>query len=229
MREIIFDTETTGLSPKEGHRVVEIGCIEMVHKVRTGQSFHVYINPLRDMPKEAEAVHGISGDFLLDKPVFADIAEAFINFLGDDSILVAHNASFDMRFINHEFKSHGYPSVDDKRVVDTLAITRKKFPGSPASLDALCRRFDVDLSRREKHGALLDAELLADVYIELCGGRQVGINFEQEQAEKIKEATSTAHQVIEMRPHPAIHQEEREAHQEMVANMNSPIWADYTD
>ena len=228
MREIIFDTETTGLSPQSGHRVVEIGCVEMVHKVRTGKNFHTYINPLRDMPKEAEAVHGISGDFLLDKPVFADVVEDFLNFLGEDSILVAHNASFDMRFINHEFESHGYRSVSDERVIDTLAITRQKFPGSPASLDALCRRFDVDLSRREKHGALLDAELLAEVYIELCGGKQVGIDFHQEQAEDIQEAASTNHQVIEMRPHP-ISKEELEAHQELVTNINSPIWAEYAE
>lgn len=231
MREIIFDTETTGLDPKSGHRVVEIGCVEMVHKLRTGNSFHQYINPLRDMPAQAQAVHGISSDFLLDKPVFADIAQSFVDFVGDDSILVAHNASFDMKFINHELKTHGYAMIGENRVIDTLAMARGKFPGAPASLDALCRRFDVDLSRRDKHGALLDAELLAEVYIELCGGRQVGIDFATQEATATQAniATDTATVVkMEIREH-NINQEELEAHKQLVSEISNAIWQEYAN
>lgn len=227
MREIIFDTETTGLSPQSGHRIVEIGCVEMVHKLRTGNTFHQYINPLRDMPKEAEAVHGISAEFLLDKPVFADIVEDLLEFIGTDSILVAHNASFDMRFINYELQAHGKKGIGDERVVDTLAITRTKFPGSPASLDALCRRFDVDLSARSKHGALLDAELLAEVYIELCGGKQVGIDFAAEDTTtESQESQVTVRETLKARDH-HIRTEELEAHKQLITEINHAIWREY--
>lgn len=173
-REIALDTETTGLDPQSGHRIVEIGCVELMGGIRTGKTFHVYLNPERDMPEEAERVHGISSAFLKDKPVFAEKVDEFLEFIAD-STLVIHNAAFDMRFINHELQRCGFPALPEGRSLDTVAMARKKFPGSPASLDALCRRFEIDLSSRTKHGALLDAELLSDVYLELLGGRQAAL------------------------------------------------------
>ena len=164
MREIVLDTETTGLDPANGDRVVEIGCVETMHHIATGESFHVYINPERDMPQEAFNVHGLSEEFLSDKPVFAEIIGDFMAFIGD-APLVIHNAEFDMRFLNAEFKKLGRPLLPRERAIDTVAMARRKFPGAQANLDALCRRFEIDLSRRDKHGALLDAELLADVYL----------------------------------------------------------------
>lgn len=171
MREIVLDTETTGLDPKEGHRIVEIGAVELWNHVPTGNTFHQYINPERDMPSEAYEVHGLGNDFLADKPVFAAIAQAFLDFV-QDGRLVIHNAAFDMKFLNAELAWAKLPVLPMERALDTLALARRKFPGSPASLDALCRRFGVDNSAREKHGALLDSEILADVYLELIGGRQ---------------------------------------------------------
>jgi DNA polymerase-3 subunit epsilon len=171
MREIVLDTETTGLEPADGHRIVEIGAVELFNHVATGRSFHQYINPERPMPPEAEAIHGLTDAFLADKPVFAAIAEAFATFIGD-APLVIHNAAFDMRFINSELERVGMPLLPMSRAVDTVAMARKRFPGAQANLDALCRRFGVDNSGREKHGALLDSELLAEVYLELRGGRQ---------------------------------------------------------
>lgn len=174
MREIALDTETTGIDPADGHRVVEIGAIELMNLLPTGRVYHQYINPERPMPKEAENIHGLSNDFLRDKPVFARIAPAFLEFIGDAQ-LVIHNAAFDMRMLNAEFGRLGQPTLPMSRAVDTLQIARKRFPGAQASLDALCRRFGVDNSGREKHGALLDTELLAEVYLELMGGRQRGL------------------------------------------------------
>ncbi len=171
MREIVMDTETTGLSPDDGHRIVEIGCVELLNHVPTGKVYHQYINPQRDMPTEAFEVHGLSAERLSKEPVFADIADAFITFIGDAK-LVIHNAGFDMKFLNAELKWLGKPLLEWERAVDTLAIARRKFPGSQASLDALCRRFNIDNSARELHGALLDSEILAEVYLELIGGRQ---------------------------------------------------------
>lgn len=171
MREVVLDTETTGLDPNEGHRIVEIGALELMNHVATGRVYHVYINPERPMPSEAEAVHGLGDAFLADKPRFAEIAKAFAAFIGD-APLVIHNAAFDMRFINAEFGRVGLPALPHSRAIDTVAMARARFPGSPANLDALCRRFGVDNSGREKHGALLDSELLAEVYLELRGGRQ---------------------------------------------------------
>jgi DNA polymerase-3 subunit epsilon len=171
MREIVLDTETTGFEPAEGHRIVEIGAIELFNHMPTGRTFHQYINPLRPMPKEAFEVHGLGDDFLRDKPVFKAIGQAFLDFI-EDSTLVIHNAAFDMRFLNAELGLAGLPNLPAERALDTLLIARKRFPGSPASLDALCRRFGVDNSSREKHGALLDSEILAEVYLELIGGRQ---------------------------------------------------------
>ena len=176
MREIIFDTETTGLDPNTGDRIVEIGCVECINHVPTGASFHVYINPERDMPEAAFKVHGLSSDFLRDKPVFAAIAQDFVDFVGDAK-LVAHNAFFDLGFINAELKRLGYEVIDAARIVDTLALARKKNPFGPNSLDALCARYGIDNSRRTKHGALLDAEILAEVYLEMMGGRQTGLDL----------------------------------------------------
>ena len=176
MREIVFDTETTGLSPLNGDRVVEIGCVELENKVETGRTFHSYFNPGRGMPSDAEAVHGLSDRFLSDKPVFADLCEDLLAFIGE-SPMIAHNASFDFGFINHELGQCGRPSVCMSRMVCTLTLARQKFPGAKHSLDALCTRFGVDRSQRIKHGALLDAQLLAQVYVELTGGRQIGLSL----------------------------------------------------
>lgn len=171
MREIVLDTETTGFDPESGDRIVEIGGVELLNHVPTGRTYHQYINPERSMPDDAFAVHGLGDDFLRDKPVFRDVAEAFLTFVGDAK-LVIHNASFDMKFLNAELSWLKLPAIPFDQAVDTLAIARKKFPGSPASLDALCRRFGIDNSARTLHGALLDSEILAEVYLELIGGRQ---------------------------------------------------------
>ena len=171
MRELVLDTETTGLDPAEGHRIVEIGALELVNHVATGHTFHVYLDPERDMPEDAAAVHGLRMDFLAGKPKFAEIVDDLLAFLGDGR-LVIHNAEFDMRFLNAELARTGRPALAAERAVDTLAIARRRFPGAPANLDALCRRFGVDNTGRELHGALLDSELLAEVYLELIGGRQ---------------------------------------------------------
>ncbi len=171
MREIVLDTETTGFEPSEGHRIVEIGAVELVNHMPTGRTFHHYLNPDRLMPREAFEVHGLSDDFLRDKPRFPDIAAAFLTFVGS-APLVIHNAAFDMKFLNAELARASMPALDLSRAIDTLLIARQRFPGAPASLDSLCRRFGVDNSSREKHGALLDSEILAEVYLELIGGRQ---------------------------------------------------------
>ena len=176
MREIVLDTETTGLDPETGDRIVEIGGVELFNHMPTGQRFHQYINPERAMSAEAFAVHGLGDDFLRDKPVFREIAAAFRDFVGDAK-LVIHNAAFDMKFINAEFGWLGLSPIPWERAVDTLAIARRRFPGAPASLDALCRRFGIDNSARTLHGALLDAEILAEVYLELIGGRQPGLTL----------------------------------------------------
>lgn len=172
MREICLDTETTGFEPSEGHRIVEIGALELDNHVPTGRTYHQYINPERSMPTEAFQVHGLGDDFLRDKPVFARIGQEFLDFIGPDAKLVIHNAAFDMKFLNAELGWAGLPSIANDRAVDTLTMARRKFPGSPATLDALCRRFGIDNSHRTLHGALLDSEILAEVYLELLGGRQ---------------------------------------------------------
>lgn len=184
MREIILDTETTGLDPKSGHRIIEIGMIEMIDKVVTGEKFHCYINPERDVPLEAYRVHGISAEFLQDKPLFRSISKDFLSFISE-STLVIHNASFDIKFINHELSLIGVPSLDMANVIDTLAIARKKFPGAKVNLDALCKKFKIDNSSRNFHGALLDAKLLSEVYIELTGGRQSSFSISVNNAEEI--------------------------------------------
>jgi DNA polymerase-3 subunit epsilon len=176
MREIILDTETTGLDPATGDRIVEIGALELYNHLPTGKTFHVYINPERNMPAEAEAVHGLSSEFLSDKPVFAEIAKDFLEFIAD-SALIIHNASFDVGFLNAEMAFHKLPALLPERIIDTLHLARQKHPGSANSLDALCRRYGIDNSKRTKHGALLDSELLAEVYLELIGGRQTALNL----------------------------------------------------
>ena len=176
MREIVMDTETTGLDPTQGHKVVEIGAVELFNHIPTGRTFHQYINPNRQMPQEAFDVHGLSIEFLTSYPVFKDIAEKFLNFIGS-STLIIHNASFDVKFLNFELDSVGAEKIQNDRVLDTLKLARNKYPGSPASLDALSRRFRIDLSKRSKHGALLDSQILAEVYLELIGGRQPGLEL----------------------------------------------------
>ncbi len=176
MREIVLDTETTGLEPTEGHRIVEIGCVELVNHVPTDRVFHQYINPERPMPQEAYAVHGLSDSFLADKPTFAEVCEAFLEFIGD-AALVIHNARFDLGFLNAELKRIDAALLPSERAIDTLHLARRKFPGSPNSLDALCRRYDINTDVRDKHGALIDAYLLAQVYLELIGGRQPGLDL----------------------------------------------------
>jgi DNA polymerase III subunit epsilon len=171
MREIVLDTETTGLSPARGDRVVEIGCVELLHHLPTGNTYHMYLNPERDMPEEAFKIHGLSGEFLSDKSLFGDIAEEFLEFISD-ATLVIHNAPFDLGFLNWELKAVNRPAIKADRVIDSLVLARKKFAGASSSLDALCRRFHIDNSNRVKHGALLDSELLAEVYLELIGGAQ---------------------------------------------------------
>ena len=229
MREIIFDTETTGLSPAGGDRIVEIGCVEMFNRVETGRTFHSYFNPGRPMPSEAEAVHGLSDRFLSDKPNFHDRCEELLEFIGD-SPMVAHNAGFDFGFINHELGQCGRPLVCTSRMVDTLAIARQKFPGAKHSLDALCTRFGVDRSQRIKHGALLDAQLLAQVYVELTGGRQIGLTLVAELVEgsgivaaSASDATPVAIVVRPARPHNPT-DEELARHAAFMAGIADPIW-----
>jgi DNA polymerase-3 subunit epsilon len=176
MREIVFDTETTGLSPKDGHRLVEIGCIELINRVETGRHFHCYLNPERAMPSEAQAVHGLSEIFLSDKPLFGMVVTDFLDFIGD-SPMIAHNARFDFGFINNELQMLGLEAIALSRMVDTLEIARGRHPGAKHTLDALCTRYGVDRSQRTLHGALIDAQLLAQVYVELMGGRQIGLEL----------------------------------------------------
>ncbi len=198
MREIILDTETTGLSPQDGHRLVEIGAVELINHLPTGKTFQIYLNPERDMPSEAEAVHGLSSAFLKDKPLFKHKVTEFLSFI-EQSVLIIHNASFDMGFINAELSTQGHETIGSERVLDTLQMARRKHPMGPNSLDALCKRYGIDNTKRTKHGALMDAELLAEVYLELIGGRQTAmlLNAETKQKSKI-----TASQTIHIKTRP---------------------------
>ena len=225
MREIIFDTETTGLDPRTGDRMVEIGCIEMVHRVVTGQTFHAYFNPGRPMPPEAEAVHGLSDAFLADKPRFADKAQDLLDFLGD-APLVAHNAGFDFAFLNAELAICGRDAISDSRKIDTVALARVRHPGAKLSLDALCTRYGIDRSHRTRHGALLDAELLAQVYVELTGGRQIGLELAAEHREEVVVASAiiTRERVFRApRPH-APTDEESVRHDAFLKTLTNPLW-----
>lgn len=227
MREIVFDTETTGLNPATGDRLVEIGCVELFNRVETGQVFHCYFNPERSMPIEAEQVHGLSDRFLSDKPLFAHKVHELLEFIGD-SPLVAHNASFDFGFLNWELAACGHPHVDVGRMVDTLALARKAHPGAKHSLDALCTRYGIDRSHRVKHGALLDAQLTAQVYVELTGGRQIGLSIGEAIVEEtiivaaptVVAATRT---IRAIRPHFAS-EEELERHKAFVEKLDAPLW-----
>ena len=225
VREIILDTETTGLDPAKGDRIVEIGAVELLNHLPTGRTFHVYINPERDMPREAEAVHGLSKAFLSDKPVFAAIAADFLEFI-QDATLIIHNASFDIGFLNAELGFLRLSVIPPERVVDTLHIARQKHPGSGNSLDALCRRYGIDNSRRTKHGALLDSELLAEVYLELIGGRQTALTLEANFAKRA--ATVVTAPIDLQRPSalpPRLTVEERQAHAAFVAALgDNALW-----
>ena len=225
MREIIFDTETTGLNPAGGDRMVEIGCIELINRVETGKTFHAYFNPDRSMPSEAEAVHGLSTIFLSDKPRFSEKVEELLEFIGD-APLIAHNASFDFGFLNHELERCARDPVCLSRMIDTLILARSKHPGAKHSLDALCTRFGVDRSQRVKHGALLDAQLLAQVYVELTGGRQIGLSLASTVAAAGIEsvAVAKADRVVRPpRPH-APSDEERMRHRSFISRLTSPLW-----
>ena len=231
MREIIFDTETTGFDPKTGDRLVEIGCIELVDRRETGQTFHAYFNPERDMPAAAEAVHGLSIQFLSDKPLFASRVDALMEFLGD-APLIAHNAAFDFGFVNAELARAGRPALDMGRMCCTVQMARKLHPGAKHSLDALCTRYGIDRSHRVKHGALLDAELLAHLYIEMTGGRQIGLGLASSAAGSPAAtaavpaaARGTDRPFREPRPHMAS-AADLARHVEFVAGLNQPLWLD---
>lgn len=221
-REIALDTETTGLDPFAGHRVVEIGCVEMRNRIRTGQVFHIYLNPDREMPDEAFRIHGLSAEFLSNKPRFEEIAGDFLEFVGD-SPFVIHNAAFDLKFLNWELKRMGrMPFGRERQIVDTLLLARQKFPGAPASLDALCKRFNIDLSARTRHGALLDAELLADMYLELLGGAQSKLELGKDALTTL-EINAVGRPLKEPRPH-APTPEEEQAHEEFLKKVKNAIW-----
>ena len=230
MREIVFDTETTGLSPLAGDRMVEIGCVELFNRVETGRTFHAYFNPDRPMPSGAEAIHGLSDRFLADKPRFQDVVEDLLEFLGECP-LVAHNASFDFGFLNHELNNCGRPLVCLSRMVDTLTLARTRHPGAKHSLDALCTRFGVDRSLRVKHGALIDAQLLAQCYIELTGGRQIGLGLADILATPVESQGGEAAPrpdtiLVEVRParRHAPSDEELAAHAHFLSTIANPIW-----
>lgn len=223
MREIVLDTETTGLDPNGGHRIVEIGCVELINRLPSGATYHVYVNPERDIPEDALRVHGITAEFLADKPRFEEIAAEFLGFIGD-APLVIHNAAFDVGFLNAELQRLGFAPLPAERAIDTVAIARQRFPGAQASLDALCRRFEIDLSGRELHGALLDCRLLAEVYLELHGGRQPGLELAREQARGPAIVVPAAERRRrEPRPH-APSEAELAAHARLLEKLTQPIW-----
>lgn len=232
MREIVLDTETTGMEPADGHRLVEIGCVELHNHIPTGRTFHVYLDPECEVAAEAVAVHGLTNEFLKGKPTFSQIFDDFLEFIGD-APLVIHNAEFDMKFLNAELKAVGHAGLPPRRAVDTLPMARKKFPGAPASLDALCRRFNIDNSGRDLHGALLDSQLLAEVYLELRGGRQQGLDLAAVSMQAVMTDSGAilpvsaqavrARVYREPRPH-APSAEELAAHEKLVGALKEPLW-----
>jgi len=228
MREIVLDTETTGLDPAQGHRLVELGCIELVNRIPSGNTFHRYINPERDMPAEAFAVHGLSAEFLQDKPRFAEIADDFLAFIGEDAPLVIHNAGFDHGFLCAELKRAERVLIARDRLIDTLMLARRKHSAGPYSLDALCARYGIDNSRRTKHGALLDAEILAEVYVELIGARQAVLGLAELSA---RAASGQGAVTLRARPialAPRLSDAEQEAHRAFIATLGEePIWRQY--
>lgn len=229
MREVVLDTETTGFDPNAGHRLVELACIELINGVPSKRPpLHRYINPKRDVPEDAFRVHGLSAEFLANHPPFEEIVDEFLEFVGDDARLVIHNADFDMRFLNAELKWANKPQLGADRALCTMIMARKKFPGAPASLDALCKRFGIDNSHRTYHGALLDTELLADVYIELTGGRQAGFNLAADAAQAASQSASGGSITVERsfrpaRPH-GPSEAEQAAHAEFLKKLKNPIW-----
>ncbi len=232
LREIVLDTETTGLDPKNGDRLLEIGCVELLNRIPTGREFHCYINPERDVPAEAEAVHGLSAAFLKDKPRFADVAKQFLAFIAEDA-LVIHNAQFDMGFLNAELARATLPILTFDRVVDTLQLARRKHPAGPNSLDALCKRYRIDNSKRIKHGALLDSLLLAEVYVELLGERQATLGLSKMDADAVRSQGNGRRRKASKRPEPLpprIGAAEREAHQAFVETLGeTAVWRRYLD
>lgn len=230
MREVVFDTETTGLNPQNGDRLVEIGCIELINRIETGEIFHAYFNPQCEMQFAAQQVHGLSDSFLADKPLFEDRVEDLLDFL-HDSPLVAHNASFDFGFLNSELGACGRLHIPMTRMIDTLSMARSRHPGAKHSLDALCTRFGIDRSHRVLHGALLDAQLLAQVYVELTGGRQIGLSLVSDSSPKagtIVRESGARQSYRPARPHSAS-VEELERHRAFVAKLTNPLWADSPD
>lgn len=225
MREIVLDTETTGFEPNEGDRIVEIGAVELLNHVPTGRTFHEYLNPQRSMPQGAFEVHGLGDEFLADKPLFHTVAQKFLDFVGSAKMVI-HNAAFDMKFLNYELDKAGFPKLPNDQALDTLAIARRRFPGSPASLDALCRRFHIDNSSRTLHGALLDSEILAEVYLELIGGRQPDLVLAPTE-KKQDTSTDSGDWRPATRPTPLpsrLSDTEKAAHEVFVAALNDPIW-----
>ena len=220
MREIILDTETTGLDPKMGHRIVEIGAVELINHTPTGVNYQTYINPERDVDPGAQEIHGLTNEFLKQHPTFGDISAEFIDFLSN-STLVIHNAPFDLAFINMELDRLGEPSISSERVIDTLVLARKKFPGAQANLDALCRRFAIENRHRELHGALVDAALLADVYIELIGGKEPTLGLSAKKSKMVADDTARVYQNPRSFP---VSEEELELHRAFVETLKNPIW-----
>jgi DNA polymerase-3 subunit epsilon len=221
-REIVLDTETTGMNPDAGDKIVEIGCLELMNHIPTGKTLQLYINPEREVPPEAIAVHGITNEFLKNKPVFSQVYTELLDFIGTAK-LVIHNAEFDMKFLNAELRNVGHPALKWDRVVDTVTMARKKFPGSPANLDALCRRFGIDNSERSFHGALLDSELLAEVYMELMGGRQHGLSIVTDRNDSGNNVKAIERPFREPRVY-AASAAELKAHEELIAKLANPLW-----
>lgn len=223
MREIVFDTETTGLNPAEGDKIVDIGAIELIDRMPTGRRFQRYINPLRSLSDEVIKIHGLTEEFLSDKPTFDEICQDFLDFIGTDSMLVAHNAPFDMKFLNYELKQAGCDELDMNRAVDTVVLAHKMFPGSRVNLDELCRRFHIDNSNRTLHGALLDAELLVEVYLELLGGREPDLLLNKALQEEDMSTIYTAKQVRPARSFP-VSEAEKKAHELFLEKITEPLW-----
>jgi len=232
MREIVLDTETTGMDPSDGHRIIEIGCVELFNRLPTGKVWHHYINPEREVDAGAVAVHGIKTEFLIDKPTFGELVGSLLDFI-DGAPLVIHNAEFDIKFLNSEIKGYGFPAFKTSEAIDTVLMARKKYPGSPANLDALCRRFNIDLSGRNLHGALLDAQLLASVYLELLGGRQHGLGLASNVTTNLNSKTDGGDCNLvqkerfyrEPRIFP-VNAKELESHQKMLSSLKQPLWSE---
>ena len=222
MREVVLDTETTGLNPGAGHRIVEIGCVELLHRLPSGRQFRKYLNPERDMPEEARAIHGLTDEFLATQPLFEAVVDEFLEFIGE-APLVIHNAQFDLKFLNAELSRIGRPGIDAARAIDTVAMARQRFPGAQANLDALCRRFEIDNTSRDLHGALLDCQLLAEVYLELCGGRQPGFDLDPARRTAAAGAAAQARNHRPARPH-APSAEESAAHEALIDGLKDPVW-----